>query len=482
MSFSPQPSNNNYKNKNRFTYFNSEFSKKSISHPIGSQKYRFRWLYYNTDIPQFKSNKPNVVKPNDPLISFYNEMDHAKLSNPNSFPNNPINPFPNVTIMKIPIGPNGQPKPIHGQNLLDLLIPEINKAIIEANMHNTKLDVSANTNKLPIEWTEEELSYPFEIIDEPVDTIDDLIQLGKKYETVYRDKKVRYNINIRVLAKLVQPLEELNKMIGIKNIKITIYNKIILYLQGLENRNKDFLHTVLCGGPGMGKTEVAKIIGKIYSSMGLLSKGKFIEAKLTDMKAGFVGQTELKTQKLLDEAKGSVLFFDEAYSLGSDDKIDSFSQSIIDILNPFMDKYKEDFVLILAGYKEDLLKRFFSGNQGLKSRIGLWLDIDAYTHIDIREIFIKKVLDYEWKVDASGISLEFFKNNLDSFKYYGRDIENLFSKCKVAHAKRVLKLMPEHKKIITMEDLLEGYKLYKKEQVTDPREEISNYLRHSLYT
>ena len=484
MSFSPYPHSNSYKKKHRYGFFdNNPVLKKIVfSNSYSSYKYGFRWQYYNTDIPQFKSKSNSIIKSNDLMNSFYNEMDKSKISNLNNYTNKPQTVYPNVTIMKIPIdGPKANMNnPI---NLLDMLLPELNKAIREAEQHNKKLDSSGGEHKpLPLELTDIEKSYPFEVLDVQIESIDDLISLGKDYEAKYKDTKVRYNLNLRVLSQLVEPLEELNKMIGINNIKNTIFNKIILYLQGLENRNKDFLHTVLCGGPGMGKTEVAKIIGKIYAKMGLLSKGNFIEAKLTDMKAGFVGQTELKTQKLLDEAKGNVLFFDEAYSLGSDDKIDSFSQSIIDILNPFMDKHKDDFVLILAGYKEDLLKRFFSGNQGLKSRIGLWLEIDPYTHIDIKQIFIKKVLDYDWKVDPSSISVEFFKNNKDTFKYYGRDIENLFSKCKVAHAKRVLKLMPEHKKIITMDDLLEGYKLYTKEIVKDPREEISKYLLHSLYT
>ena len=481
MSFSPNPNSNSYRHKDRYSYFNNIFLESlNFSNSFSSSKYSFRWQYYNTDIPQFK---PNIVKANDPLISFYNEVEKSKLSNLNNYTSKPQTVYPNVTIMKIPVGSGKNANMNSPMNLLDMLLPELNKAIMDAEKHNKNLDSSGSEpKKLPLELTEVEMGYPFHILDVPIETIDDLISLGKDYETKYRDTKFRYNLNLRVLSQLVEPLEELNKMIGIKNIKMTIFNKIILYLQGLENKNKDFLHTVLCGGPGMGKTEVAKLIGKIYAKMGLLSKGNFIEAKLTDMKAGFVGQTELKTQKLLDEAKGNVLFFDEAYSLGSDDKIDSFSQSIIDILNPFMDRHKDDFVLILAGYKEDLLKRFFSGNQGLKSRIGLWLEIDPYTHIDIKNIFIKKVLDYEWKVDASNIDVEFFKSNLDSFKYYGRDIENLFSKCKIAHAKRVLKLMPEFKKTITMEDLLEGYKVYKKETVKDPREEISKYLLHSLYT
>ena len=99
----------------------------------------------------------------------------------------------------------------------------------------------------------------------------------------------------------------------------------------IKEEFNDFKNVVIYGGPGMGKTEVAKIIGKIYSKMGFLSKGDFKEIKVTDLKGGYVGQSEIKTQKLLDESKGCVLFFDEAYALGGDDKLDGKCQSRIKV-------------------------------------------------------------------------------------------------------------------------------------------------------
>ena len=315
---------------------------------------------------------------------------------------------------------------------------------------------------LPIELTEEEQTFEFKILDEKIENLTDLINLGKKYESEYKDKKFRFNLNLRVLSLLVEPIEELNKMIGMKNIKTSIFNKIILHLQGLDNKNTDYNHIVLYGGPGMGKTHVAKILGKIYSKMGFLSKGEFRQIKLTDLKAGFVGQTEIKTQKLLDSSLGSVLFLDEAYSLGGNDKLDSFSQSIIDTINPFLDEHKDDFILIIAGYKLDLEERFFKGNQGLRSRFGLWLEIDDYSVEDLKKIFIKQIDEYGWDCISEDITIEFFKINKKYFKFFGRDIQNLFSKCKIAHAKRVLFCKENEKKTINKEDLDNGFKLYKK--------------------
>ena len=357
-------------------------------------------------------------------------------------------------------------------DLLNLLMPNINEK--KNNVTNIK-------RKLPIEWTDEELVYEHDIIEEKLETIDDLINLGKQYNNKYKSLKKRYNINLRVLSDLVEPLTELNNMIGMKNIKQSIFDKIILYLQGLDNKNTDFLHTVIYGAPGMGKTEVAKIIGKIYTKMGLLSKGDFKEVRLTDLKAGYVGQSELKTQKVFDDAKGCVLFMDEAYSLGSDDKLDQYSQSIIDVINPYLDKYKDDFIFIVAGYKDDLQHRFFRGNQGLRSRFGLWLEIDDYKGIDLLQIFKKKVRDYNWNVKEEGITSKFFDEHLKDFKYFGRDIENLFSKCKISHAKRVLYGKPADKKILTKEDLDEGFKIYKKELDMEKKDTQFERIKTMMY-
>ena len=273
--------------------------------------------------------------------------------------------------------------------------------------------------------------------------------------------KKQFNLNLRVLSKMVPHLEDLDKMIGMENIKNAIFDKIILFLQGLDDNPNDYHHIVLYGGPGMGKTVVAKIIGQIYAKMGLLSKGDFKEITLTDLKGGYIGQSEIKTQKILDESKGCVVFLDEAYSLGSEDKIDSYSQGIIDLINPYLDKYRDDFIFIIAGYKTDLDTRFFRGNQGLKSRFGLWLEIEKYEANHLSDIFIKKIEDNKWNTDKDSIPLDFFTKEKEVFKFFGRDIENLFSKCKLAHAKRVLFGKPNEKKNITTDDLLSGYELYK---------------------
>ena len=345
--------------------------------------------------------------------------------------------------------------------------------ILSSVLSDTKKSIEKleeKTKTLPLEWTEEEKEFDYEILDRKIENIRDLINLGKDYSEIYKPKKKRFNLNLRVLSDLVEPLEELDSMIGMENIKESVFNKIILHLQNLDNKNTDYNHIVLCGAPGMGKTHVAKILGKVYTKMGFLSKGDFKEAKLTDLKGGYIGQTEIKTQKLLDESKGCVLFFDEAYSLGGDNKFDSYSQSAIDVINPYLDKYKNDFILIVAGYKKDLEERFFKGNQGLRSRFGMWLEIPEYKAPDLNKIFKKKIEEYGWKFVDEDLKDKFFEENKDNFRFFGRDVENLFSKCKIAHAKRVLFSTPDQKKIINIEDLKKGLEMYIKDTQSDNEE------------
>ena len=430
------------KNKDRYLYYNKYLYYLNQNTKIEKLDLSSKSLYINQDISIEKKIKTNTQATN--TVSLFNNIEKTY-----------SNRF----------------------NVLDLLLPNINKNLVDHPLeNNTIID-----KPLVLEHNDEEKLYEFKILDENIDDIKDLIILAKLYKTKYIFEKKRYNLNLRVLSEMLEPLQELDKMIGMENIKEAIFEKIILFLQGLDNANKDYQHIVLSGGPGMGKTEVAKLIGKIYAKMGILSKGDFKEIKLTDLKGGFVGQSELKTQKILDDAKGSVLFLDEAYSLGSEEKFDTYSQSIIDLINPFLDSNKNDFILIIAGYKNDLEKRFFRGNQGLKSRFGLWLDLKPYTSIDMKNIFIKKINDYEWKIKETIIEDNFFEKNKEFFKFYGRDIENLFAKCKIAHAKRVLFCRPEEKKNIILKDIINGLEIYKKQSVNNTGN-TNKLLLESMYT
>jgi hypothetical protein len=226
----------------------------------------------------------------------------------------------------------------------------------------------------------------------PIKSLDDLIELGNDY--INTDVKYRYNINMKKLSKMVDALQEFNSLIGMKKIKKAIFNKIIFYLQELED-NKDMLHMAIQGSPGVGKTCIIGILAKIYRALGFLSKGHIVKVKRDDFVAGFLGQTSIKTRKLLEKAKGGILVIDEAYSLGNEEQRDSYSKEAIDMLTAYLSEEADDMICIIAGYEHQLDKCFFAYNEGLNRRFTRYT-IDEYSPEELRKIYLKIVKEKKW--------------------------------------------------------------------------------------
>ena len=296
-------------------------------------------------------------------------------------------------------------------------------------------------------------------INRPVNSLNDLIKLIDDYPLI---PYVTYNINMDSLHNIKPHLLELNRMVGMLDLKNNIVDQIIFYLQNLHlNGGPDFKHTILCGPPGTGKTEIAKIIGKIFSKLGILKKNYFKKVTRSDLIAGYLGQTALKTQDVIKEALGGVLFIDEAYALGNSEKKDSFAKECIDTLCEALSDHKDNLMVIVAGYETELNACFFSYNPGLKSRFPWIFKTDKYEHHELKDIFIKKILDINWYID-NDIDSHFFERNQDYFPSYGRDIEIFLLKTKIAHSRRVFCESMENKKIINNDDLVNGFELFKK--------------------
>ena len=204
--------------------------------------------------------------------------------------------------------------------------------------------------------------------------MDDLISLIEKYPI---NETIEYNINVESLHKIKSSLTDLNNMIGMKDLKDNIVDQILYYIQDL-NKKGDFMHTVIYGPPGTGKTEIAKIIGQIFSKLGILKKGTFRKVTRSDLIAGYLGQTAIKTNDVINDCLGGVLFIDEAYSLGNSEKKDSFSKECIDTLCEALSNHKDNFMVIIAGYENELKECFFNYNQGLDSRFTWRFKTDEY--------------------------------------------------------------------------------------------------------
>lgn len=300
-----------------------------------------------------------------------------------------------------------------------------------------------------------------------IETLDDLIHLAEKTKTEFPiDTGIEYNIDMKMLNRVLPEMHALNNMIGQNELKNQIAHLILYQSLGL-NKGDDLLHTVLYGAPGTGKTEFAQKIAKIYLKMGIVKKDIFKKVRRADLIAGFLGQTALKTTDVLDEVRGGVLFIDEAYSLGNGqgkDTGDSYSKECVDLLNQSLtemrDRPEDYFILMIAGYKEDLENNFFSLNDGLARRFNIHLTMENYKPDELVAIFHKKISDSGWSILPDAIDAEFIEKNKDYFKYNGGDMETLFAKCKIAHSRNIISGKTVNKRELCAADVNGGMKLF----------------------
>jgi len=317
-----------------------------------------------------------------------------------------------------------------------------------------------------------------------INDINDLLKLISDYKL---DECIEYNINMKILHDIKEPLCELNNMIGMKELKKNVVDQIIYFIQELNGGCGDYMHTVIYGLPGTGKTEIAKIMGKIFSKINFLSKGTFKKVTRSDLIAGYLGQTAIKTKDVIKDSLGGVLFIDEVYSLGNIDKKDSFSKECIDTLCEALSDHKDDLMVIIAGYEYELENCFFNYNQGLNSRFTWRFKTDDYTPEDLYYIFIKKVNDIGWSIHddpllSSGINSDWFAKNKEYFKFYGRDIETFLGKIKIAHSRRVFCKSVSEKKKITFEDMEKGLNIFLNNNEIKNRKEIEQLKKHLQFS
>ena len=287
--------------------------------------------------------------------------------------------------------------------------------------------------------------------------------------------KINYsNIKVAKLWNILPELLELQNMIGMRKLKNSIFFQVIYYLQGLNTRGDDYLHTVILGPPGSGKTTVAQIIGNIYAKLGILSdKNIFKIAKREDFVGEYLGHTAVKTKKLLNSCLGGVLFIDEAYALGSGQKDkDSFSKEAIDTLNAFLSENKDKFCCILAGYEKEIKKCFFSVNPGLERRFQWVHRIEEYDPQDLTDILYHKIKEMKWETTMTPNKChKMIQENKELFEDLGGAIENLLSKTKLIHAQRVFNLDEKHRFILTYSDFESAIKMISNNKLKDDKDD-----------
>ncbi|MDR2718811.1 MAG: AAA family ATPase [Treponema sp.] len=204
-------------------------------------------------------------------------------------------------------------------------------------------------------------------------------------------------------------LKELNALTGLHQVKHEITTLINTVKINKLREKKELkqsplsLHLVFSGNPGTGKTTVARILGKIYCRLGILSKGHLIETDRSGLVAGYIGQTAIHTKEIIEKAKGGILFIDEAYSLTPQNAVNDFGQEAIDTLLKAMEDYRDDFIVIVAGYP-DLMKNFLKSNPGLQSRFNTFINFEDYNSSELLEIFMFLCFQNNYVVENSAIN------------------------------------------------------------------------------
>jgi hypothetical protein len=331
-----------------------------------------------------------------------------------------------------------------------------------------------------------------ENIDMSINCIADIIAIVDKYPLSNK----KYNIDVKMLHTIQTELRELNSMVGIVSLKSAILDQLLYYLQGfhLQGSADDYKHTVLYGPPGSGKTEIAKIIGRMYSKMGVIKKPVSVSVnpsfkKITraDLVAGYLGQTAIKTKNVITESLGGVVFLDEAYSLGHKEGADSFSKECADTLCESLSHNRENIMFIIAGYEKELDANFFGLNPGLESRFVWRFKIDNYTYDDLWQIFLHKVKVAGWTCDdaLSQGGKAWFKTKFDNFTGLGRDVDTLLFKTKISHSRTNYgKTVDDASKyMLSIADLNAGFALFMKSRSgsADAEKRERKRIAESLY-
>lgn len=246
-------------------------------------------------------------------------------------------------------------------------------------------------------------------------------------------------------------LKKLNSLIGLNEVKKEVEQ--IINLIKVKKKGEEFgeksatlsLHLVFFGNPGTGKTTVARLLAKIYKSFGVLSTGQLIEVDRSGLVGGYVGQTAIKTQEVIDKAMGGILFIDEAYTLTHGKGENDFGQEAVDTILKAMEDHRDDFIVIVAGYP-DLMKEFVASNPGLKSRFNQYINFEDYKPNELKEIFnlLCKEQNFTLSEDCSDFLNNYFEeiyNNRSDDYANGRDVRNYFEKVVKARANRIAPIL-----------------------------------------
>ena len=341
--------------------------------------------------------------------------------------------------------------------------------LIDIELFNNGIDPNATASKLYIDLFESVgqffLEYHGKVDDKEAQAMRGYINLlqnarKEKLSEVMVDDSVNDDIAPTTIESCIKKentdtsecslndlLDELDSLVGMERVKQDVHSLInLMRIREIKKQrglpqNDLSLHMVFMGNPGTGKTTVARLIAKIYQKLGVLSKGHLVEVDRSGLVAGYVGQTALKVQEKLTESRGGVLFIDEAYALTANRDSSDFGFEAVDTLLKGMEDYREDFVVIVAGYPGPMAE-FLESNPGLKSRFNKFIQFDDYTPSELLSIFCRMCdkAGFLFSVETARIAYDYFTKMYESRGANfanGRDVRNFFEKIVVNQANRL---------------------------------------------
>lgn len=332
---------------------------------------------------------------------------------------------------------------------------ESKKTEWQVNMPADKTD----QRMLPETVTSDEVESEGNIQESPED---EQREARKEFEKVKKRLQERQKAEKEAKEQRVAKLlDELNQLVGLDNVKEEVRSLVnLIKVRRMREEYKlpamDMsYHMVFTGNPGTGKTTVARLVARIYRELGILSEGQLIETDRSRLVAGYVGQTAINVREVVEQAIGGVLFIDEAYALVSPDTTNDYGSEAVDTLVKMMEDHRDDLVVIVAGYREEM-EQFLRSNTGLISRFNKFITFEDYSEQQLLEILTVMAERAGMVVEDTAVKklgLYLASMNEQERRDFGnaRGVRNVFERMIVNQANRIVLLEePTKEQLITL--------------------------------
>ena len=332
---------------------------------------------------------------------------------------------------------------------------ESKKTEWQVNMPADKTD----QRMLPETVTSDEVESEGNIQESPED---EQREAKKEFEKVKKRLQERQKAEKEAKEQRVAKLlDELNQLVGLDNVKEEVRSLVnLIKVRRMREEYKlpamDMsYHMVFTGNPGTGKTTVARLVARIYRELGILSEGQLIETDRSRLVAGYVGQTAINVREVVEQAIGGVLFIDEAYALVSPDTTNDYGSEAVDTLVKMMEDHRDDLVVIVAGYREEM-EQFLRSNTGLISRFNKFITFEDYSEQQLLEILTVMAEQAGMVVEDTAVKklgLYLASMNEQERRDFGnaRGVRNVFERMIVNQANRIVLLEePTKEQLITL--------------------------------